>query len=83
MQVGSLPNLEELDIRSCSDLEDVKGVEQLIRLKMITLTNMPANLVKKVSSEVKEVVDVCVNELGSASASSSKFFYFHPLLLFF
>lgn len=38
---------------------------------IITITSMPVNFVEKVTSEVKEKVDVLVNELDLSSSSST------------
>ena len=53
VEEGSMPHLQELEIRSCEELKTLDGLQMLPALKEVILTNMPKDFV----SDVKKRFD--------------------------
>ncbi|KAF8026892.1 hypothetical protein BT93_F3400 [Corymbia citriodora subsp. variegata] len=49
---GTMPILQELEIRGCDKLSPIDGIGHLQSLKELTLTNMPDNFIAKIKSGI-------------------------------
>ncbi|KAH7565631.1 hypothetical protein JRO89_XS09G0236900 [Xanthoceras sorbifolium] len=60
VEAGAMPCLRELEIRSCQQLEEVTGLQNVTTLKELVLTNMPADFGAKVGEILKGSGDVYI-----------------------
>lgn len=59
---GTMPILQELEIRGCDAMKKIDGIEHLQSLKELTLTNMPESFTKRIKRGIGREMYIKVNE---------------------